>query len=159
MLGTPLGFNRTSSPFIPGVSHPPNVGPSFASMTVNPSIPQALGAQLGIGSGSLFYSSTSLPQATLFPGTLSMWSSPQIRSAPLQPNNSIPNRKGNVQFTPGSIGFFHPESGGFPPFLGGNYNPNPTPRSFVSLPFRWNWNANTSLGPQNVGLTFSGSSS
>ena len=88
-----------------------------------------------------------------------MWSSPQIGSAPLQQNNPIPNQQGNVQFTPGLVGLFHPGSGGFPPFPSGNNNPNPTSRSFVGLPFRWNWNENTSQGPQNVGLVFSGSSS
>jgi hypothetical protein len=63
-----------------------------------------------------------------------------------------------VPFTTGSVGLFHLGSGGFPPFSGSNYNPNPTPISSISLPFKWNWNANTSLGPQNVGLSFSGSS-
>ena len=56
------------------------------------------------------------------------------------------------------IDLFHPGSGGFPPFPSGNFNVNPTFGSFVSLPFRWNWNANTPHGPQNVGLAFSRSS-
>jgi hypothetical protein len=59
----------------------------------------------------------------------------------------------------GSVGLFHPRSGGFPPFPSGNYNANPTSGSYVGLPFRWNWNANTLHGPQNVGLAFSRSSS
>lgn len=54
---------------------------------------------------------------------------------------------------------FHPGSRGFPPFPGGNYNLNATPGSSFGLPFGWNWNTNTSLGPQNVSLAFSGSSS
>ena len=60
---------------------------------------------------------------------------------------------------PGLVGLFHPGSGGFPPFSSSNYNPNPTPGNSVGLPFRWNWNANNPLGPQNLGLAFSGSSS
>ena len=64
-----------------------------------------------------------------------------------------------MSFTPGSVGLFHPRSGGFPPFPSGNYNPNPTPGNFFSLLFGWNWNANNPLEPQNVGLAFSGSSS
>ena len=159
MLGTPLGSTRAPSPFTLGASHPPNVRPLFASSMVNPSIPQISGAQPGISSGSLFSSTTPLPQATPFPRTVSMWSLPQVGSALSQQNNSIPNKKGNVSFTPRIVGLFHPGSGGFPPFLGSNYNPNPTPRSSAGLPFGWNWYANTSLGPQNVGLAFSGSSS
>lgn len=77
----------------------------------------------------------------------------------MQQNNLISNQQSNAQITPGSVGLFHPRSGGFPPFLGGNFNPNPTSGSSVGLPFGWNWNANTSLGPQNVGLPFSVSSS
>ena len=76
MLGTPLGFNRTSTPFTTGVSHSSNVGPSFSSMTIDPSIPQTLGEQPSIGFRSLFSSPTSLPQATPFPRTFSMWSTP-----------------------------------------------------------------------------------
>ena len=64
-----------------------------------------------------------------------------------------------MPFTLGSVGLFHPESGGFRPFPGGNYNPYPTLGISVGLPFGWNWNANTPLGPQNVGLAYSGSSS
>jgi hypothetical protein len=126
--------------------------------TVNPSIPQISGAQQGIGSKSLFSSITSLPQVTPFAGTVSMRSSPQVGSALSQQTNSIHNKQGNVPFMPGSVGLFHPGSGGFPPFPSGNYNPNPTLRNSASLPFGWNWNANNPLGPQNVGLTFSGSS-
>ena len=88
-----------------------------------------------------------------------MWILSQVGSTLSQQTNSIPNQQGNVSFTPGSVGLFHPRSGGFPPFPSGNYNPNPTPGSSVGLPFRWNWNANNPLGPQNVGLSFSGSSS
>ena len=159
MLGTPLGSNRTSSPFTLGASHLPNVGPLFASSTVNPSIPQISRAQPGIGSGSFFSSTTPLPQATPFRGTVSMWSLPQVNNPLLQQNNSILNQQGNVSFTPRLLGLFHPGSGGFPPFLGGNYNPNPTPGSSADLSFRWNWNANTSLGPQNDGVALFGSSS
>ena len=125
-------------------------------MTFDPSIPQRLGAQLGICSESLFSSPTLLPHATPFPRILSMWSAPQVGSAPLQQqNNPIQNQNSNALFTPGSVGLFHPGSGGFPPFPSDNFNANPTSRSFVSLPFRWNWNSNTSHGPQNVGLAFS----
>ena len=159
MLGTPLGFNITSTPFTTGVSHSSNVGPSFTLTTVDPSIPQTLGAQPGIGSRSLLSLSTLLLHATPFPGTLSMCSSPQIGSAPLQQNNLVLNQQNNAQFTPGSVGLFHPSSGGFPPFLGDNLNPNPTSGSSYGLPFEWNWNENISQGPQNVGLAFSGSSS
>ena len=89
-----------------------------------------------------------------------MWSTPHIGSAPLQQQtNPIQNQNSNAQFTLGSVGLFHPGSGGFPPFPSGNYNANPTLRSFVGFPFRWNWNSNTSHGPQNVGLAFSRSSS
>ena len=154
MLGTPLGFNRTSTPFTTGVSHSSNVGTSFSSTTVDPSIPQILGAQPGIGSGSLFSSPTFPPHATPFLGTFSMWSTPQVGSTPLQHNNPVLNQNSNAQFTPGSVGLFHPRSGGFPPFPSGNYNANPTPGSSAGLPFGWNWNANTSHGPQNVGLAF-----
>lgn len=83
MLGTPLGFNRISTSFTIGVSHSSNVGPSFSLMIVDPSIPQTLGVQPGIGSISLFSSLTSIPQATPFPRTLSMWSTPHVGSAPL----------------------------------------------------------------------------
>jgi hypothetical protein len=62
-------------------------------------------------------------------------------------------------FTLGSVGQFHPESGGFPLFLSNNYNPNLTPGNFVGLPFGWNWNANNPLGSQNLCLAYSGSSS
>jgi hypothetical protein len=88
-----------------------------------------------------------------------MWSSPQVGSALSQQTNSILNQQGNVSFTPGSVSLFHPGSEGFPPFPGDNYNSNPTPGSSIGLPFGWNWNANTSLRPQNVDLTFSGLSS
>ena len=159
MLGTPLSSTRTSSPFTLGVSHLPNVGPLFASSMVNPSIPQILRAQPGISSRSFFSLTTLLPQATPFPGTVSMWSLPQVGSALSQQANSIPNQQGNVSFTPGSVGIFHPGSRGFPPFPGSNYNPYPTPGSSVGLAFEWNWNAYTPLGPQNVSLAFSGSSS
>jgi hypothetical protein len=88
-----------------------------------------------------------------------MWISPQIGNTPLQQNNPIPNQQSNAQFTPRSVGLFHARSGGFPPFLGNNFSPNPTSGNSTSFPFKWNWNANTSLGPQNVGLAFFGSSS
>ena len=159
MLGTPLGSTRDSSPFSLGTSHPPNVEPLFASSMANPSIPQISGAQPGIGSGSLFSSTTLLPQATPFLGTVSRWSSPQEGSSLSQQTNSILNQQGNVSFTLGSVGLFHLGSGGFPPFPSGNYNSNPTPRNSIDLPFEWNWNANTPLGPQNVCLAFSSSSS
>ena len=74
-------------------------------------------------------------------------------------SSRLKNQGSNAQLTPGPIGLFHLESGGFPPFPSGNFNANPTFGSFVGLPFGWNWNANTSQGPQNVGLAFSGSSS
>lgn len=64
-----------------------------------------------------------------------------------------------MPFTPGSVGLFHPGSEGLPPFQSGNYNPNPTLGSSTGLPFGWNWNANTPLGPQNVSLADFGSSS
>ena len=64
-----------------------------------------------------------------------------------------------MSFTLGSVGPFHPGSRGFPPIPSGNINQNPTPRSFVSLPFGWNGNTNNSLGSQNLGLAYSGSSS
>ena len=60
---------------------------------------------------------------------------------------------------PGSIGQFHPGSGGFSPSPSGNFNQNPTLGNFVDLPFRWNWNANNSLGSQNLGLAYTGLSS
>ena len=74
-------------------------------------------------------------------------------------SSRLKNQGSNAQLTPGPIGLFHLGSGGFPLFPGGNFNPKPTSESFVGLPFGLNWNANTSLGPQNVGLAFSGSSS
>ena len=54
---------------------------------------------------------------------------------------------------------FHLGSGGFPPFPSNNPNMNPTPGSSVGFTFGWNWNSNTPRGQQNVGLTYSGSSS
>jgi hypothetical protein len=80
MLGTPLGSIRTLSPVTLGVSHQSSVGSLLASLTIDPSIPQLSGAQPGFVSGSTFSSTTSLPPATPFPGTFSMWSSPQIGS-------------------------------------------------------------------------------
>ena len=159
MLGTPLGFDRTSIPSTIGASHSSNVGAIFSS-TIDPFVPQKIGAQPVIGVGSLFSSPTSLPQPTPFPGNFSMWSTPHIGSSPLQQQtNPIQNQYANAQFTPASLGIFHPGSGGFPPFPSGNINTNPTPGSSVGFPFGWNWNSNTSHGQQNVGLAYSGSSS
>ena len=130
------------------------------SSTVDPPIPQTIGAQLVIGVGSLFSSQTSLLQPTPFPRTFYMWSTPHIGSSPLQQQPSpIQNQNANAQFTPGSLGMFHLRSGGFPPFPSGNINTNPTPGSSVGFPFGWNWNSNTPHGQQNVGLAYSGSSS
>lgn len=159
MLGTPLGPTRILSPFTLGASHQPSVGPLFASSMVNPSIPHISGAQSSIGSGPLFSLTTLLLQAIPFPGNVSMWSSPHVGNTLSQQTSSILNIQSNVLFTLGSVGLFHPGSGGFPPFPTGNYNPNPTPRNSSSLSFGWNWNANNPLGPQNVSLAFSGSSS
>ena len=55
MLGTPPGFDGASTPSTIGASHSSNIGATFIS-TVNPSIPQSMGAQLIIGTGSLFLS-------------------------------------------------------------------------------------------------------
>ena len=79
MLGTPLRFNRTSTPFTIGVSHSSNVGSSYSLTIVDPSI-----------------ASTSVPHATPFPGTFSMWSTPQVGIAPLQQNNPILNQQSNA---------------------------------------------------------------
>jgi hypothetical protein len=87
-----------------------------------------------------------------------MWSSPQVGNALLHQPHFVQNQQGNVSFTPGSIGLFHLESGGFLPFSSGNYNPNPTPGNSTSLLFGWNWNANNPLGTQNLGLAYFGSS-
>jgi hypothetical protein len=65
-------------------------------MMVDPSIPQTLGAQLGIGSRSLFSSPTFLPHATPFPGTLSLWSMPQVGRAPLKQNSPVLNQNSNA---------------------------------------------------------------
>ena len=88
-----------------------------------------------------------------------MWSSPQIGSTLSHQTHSVQNQQGNVPFTPGSVGQFHPGSGGFPPSSSDNYSQNPTPGNSAGLPFGWNWNANNPLGSQNLGLTYSGSSS
>ena len=88
-----------------------------------------------------------------------MWISPQLGSALSHQPNSIQNQQGNVSFTPGSIGQFHPGSGRFRPSPSGNYNQNPTPRNSTGLPFGWIWNANNFLGSQNLGLAYTGSSS
>ena len=63
-----------------------------------------------------------------------------------------------MSFIPGSVGQFHPGSGGFPSFPSSNFNMNPTPGNSTGLPFGWNWNANNSLGSQNFGLAHTGSS-
>ena len=159
MLGTPLWSTITSSSFTLGASHQSSAESLVTISTVDPSIPQLLGAQPGIGSGSNVFSTASLPPATPFPGAFSMWSTPQIGSILSHQPNSIQNQTGNVSFTPGSVGPFHPGSGGFPPIPSGNINQNPTPGSSVGLPFEWNWNTNNSLGSQNLGLTYSGSNS
>ncbi|CAF4331510.1 unnamed protein product [Adineta steineri] len=138
MLGTPPGFDRTSTPSTAGDSHSSNFGATFSSM-VNPSVPQTIGAQPVIGTESLFSSPTSLPQPTPFPGTFSMWSMPHIGSSPLQQQPSpIQSQNANTQFTSGSLGIFHPRSGGFPPFPSGNLNTKPTLGSSVGFPFGWN---------------------
>ena len=159
MLGTPLGSVRTTSPFTHGASHQSSAGSLFASSTIDPSIPQFLGAQSGIGYGSTFSSTTSIPLATPFPGAFSMWSSPKIGSTLSHQSNSVLNQQGNVSFTLGSIGQFHPGSGIFAPLPSVNYNQNPTLGNSAGLLFGWNWNANNPLGSQNLSLTYSGSSS
>ena len=159
MLGTPLGSVRTSSPLTIGASHQPSAGSLLSSSTVDPSIPQLSGAQPGFVSRSTFSSTTSLPPATPFPRTFSMWSSPQIGSTLSQQTHPVQNQEGNVSFIPGSVGQFHPGSGGFSPSPSGNFNPNPTPGNSTGLPFGWNWNVNNSLGFQNLGLAYTGSSS
>ena len=89
-----------------------------------------------------------------------MWSMPHIGSSPLQQQSyPIQNQISNSQFTPGSLGMFHPGSGGFSPFPSSNPNTNPTPGSSVGFPFGWNWNSNTLYGQQNVCLSYFGSSS
>ncbi|CAF4203973.1 unnamed protein product [Adineta steineri] len=146
MLGTSLRFDRTSTPSTIGASHSSNVGATF-TLTVDPSIPQSIGAQPVIGTGSLFSSQNSLPQPTPFPRTFSMWSMPHIGNSPLQ-QQSIPiqNQIANSQFAPGLLGMFHPRSGGFPPFPSDNPNTNPTPGSSVGFPFGWNCNSNSPHG-------------
>ena len=146
MLGNPFGFYRTSTPSIIGSSHSSNVGGTFSS-TVDPSIPQSIGAQLVIGTRSLFSSQKSLLQPTPFPSTFSMWNTPHIGSSPLQQQPSpIQNQNANAQFTPGSLGMFHPGSGDSPPFPSGNLNTNLVLGSSVGFPFGWNWNNNTPHG-------------
>lgn len=76
-----------------------------------------------------------------------------------QQPSPIQNQNTNTQLTSGSLGIFHPGSGGFPPIPSSNLNTNPTPGSYVGFPFGWNWNSNTPHGQQNVGLAYSGSSS
>ena len=159
MLGTPLGSVRTSSPLTIGASHHPSAGTLLSCSTVDPSITQIPGAQPGFVYGSTFSSATSLPLATPFPGTFSMWSSPQIGNTLSQQTHPVQNQEGHASFILGSVGQFHPESGGFSPFPSGNFNPNPTPRNSTGLPFGWNWNVNNSLGFQNLGLAYTGSSS
>lgn len=159
MLGTPRSFDGASTPSTIGVFHSSNVGATFTS-TVNPSVPQSMGAQLVIGIGSLFSSQTSLPQPTPFPGSFSMWSRPHIGNSPLQQQSSlVQNPIANSQFTPSSLGMFHPGSGGFPPLPSSNPNTNPTLGNSTSFPFGWNWNSTAPYGQQNVGLAYSGSSS
>ena len=76
-----------------------------------------------------------------------------------QQTHPVQNQEGHVSFILGSVGQFHPGSGGFSPFLSGNFNPNPTPRNSIGLPFGWNWNVNNSLRFPNFGLAYTGSSS
>lgn len=76
-----------------------------------------------------------------------------------QQPSPIQNENNNAQFTPGSLGMFHPRSRGFPQLPSGSLNTNPTPCSSVGFPFGWNWNSNTLHRQQNVGLAYFGSSS
>ena len=76
-----------------------------------------------------------------------MWIMPHIGNSTLQQQSSpIQNPIANSQFPPGSLGMFHPRSGGFPPFPSCNPNMNPTHGSYVGFPFGWNWNSTAPHG-------------
>ena len=113
-----------------------------------------------MGTWSLFSSSSLLTPSTPFLGTFSMWSTPNMGNLSLNPpSSSAQNVTISFQFTPGSMGMFHPGSGVSPPFPSGNTNPNLNPGNFVGFLFGWNWDSTTPHAQHNVGLTYTGSSS
>ena len=84
---------------------------------------------------------------------------PHIGNSPLnQQSSPTQNPITSSQFTPGSLGMFHPGSGVSLPFPSSNTNPNLNLGSSIGFPFGWNWNYTTLHGQQNVGLTYTGSS-
>jgi hypothetical protein len=158
MLGTPSSTDGVSTSSTIGASHSSTIRATFAP-TINPFVPYSMGAQLFIGSGSLFSSPSSLPPSTPFSITFSMWSTPNIGNLSLNPqSSSAQTTTTSSQFAPSSFGMFHPSSG-VSPFPSGSSNQNPNPGRLIGFPFGWNWNYATPHGPHNVGLAYTGSGS
>ena len=89
-----------------------------------------------------------------------MWSTHNIGNLPLnQQSSPVENPITSSQFTPGSLGMFHPQSEVSPPFSSGNTNPNSNPGILDGFLFGWNLNSNSPHGKQNGGLAYNGSSS